>query len=114
MNDFDWISEISELDHVLNKAFHFDPVAKGDDSDYETLIKTLVGLGFESEYDTPMFLTGRESVAGLFSYRDKDGNLKFVYTSVGGDDYLEHIKDFASDESIGGDIALVDAREFVR
>ena len=102
----------------INKAFHFEPIAREGDIDYTKLVNQLTNLGFESEHLTPKVLNRYETAVGLYSYLDFKGELKFVYTTHldYGEDYEEHIKDFASGESenYGENLELMDARKFIK
>lgn len=108
----------SDFDLVINKAFYFDPIAESGDKDYTKLVNLLINLGFVSEYSTPEILRDERAV-GVYAYRNEDGKLKYVYTSGLDDDddedYYEHIKDYAIEESedYGSNLEVVDARKFI-
>lgn len=114
-SDFDWVDNVSEYHSVLNKAFYFYPVARRGDGDYSKLVQYLKNLGFKSQYSTPD-TTDSDSAVGLYAYRNRDGELSYVYTHDDEDDYENHILGFASDESEDGgkNLEVIDARDFVK
>ena len=106
------------LEMFINKAFYFEPKAREGDIDYTKLVNYLINLGFESEYGTPEVLDEYGTAVGLYSYLDRKGELKFVYTTHVEEDeyYEEHIKDFANGvyEDYGENLELIDARKFIK
>jgi len=114
-----WLRDTgSDIDMFINKAFYFDPIAEEYDEDYTKLVNYLINLGFESKYSTPNVLNIGQAI-GLYSYRDNNGELKYVYTSGTDDedeDYEGHIKSYADHESEddGENLEVVDAREFIK
>lgn len=119
VDDFEWVTNVDDRHSLINKAFHFNPIAVQGDGDYRKLCEYLVSLGIVSMYNSPIVLEGGDEVVGVFVYREKnDGPLSYVYTEAGseGEDYFEHIKEFADFESGGGleSVEVVDAREFVK
>jgi hypothetical protein len=103
----------------INKAFYFEPKAREGDIDYTKLVNYLINLGFESEYGTPEVLDEYGTAVGLYSYLNRESELKFVYTTHLDDydeDYEEHIKEFANgvSEDYGKNLELIDARKFIK
>jgi hypothetical protein len=118
-DDFGWIRDTGNyIDMFINKAFYFDPVAEEGDKDYTKLVNYLINLGFESQYGTPKVLGRGSRAVGLYVYRDFGGDLNYVFTGELGDyeDYEEHIKGYAEDESedYGENLEVVNAREFIK
>ena len=114
--NFDWVNDVPEYHSVINHAFHFNPTALSNDSDYTKLIDYLESLGFESEYSTPRILE-TDNAIGVYAYRSKDGSLSYVYTSYTDEDedYYMHIRGYAEGEAQNpSDVIVVDAREFVK
>lgn len=116
-----WLRDTnSDIDMFINKAFYFDPIAEEYDEDYTKLVNHLINLGFESQYYTPKALDDGNQAIGLYTYRDYNGELKYVFTSGIGEgedeDYEGHIKSYADDESEDGgkNLEVVDAREFIK
>jgi hypothetical protein len=103
---------------VLNKAFHFEETANPGDENYRKLTDLLVKLGFKPMYSTPIVLDSQ--AIGLYAYQDIGGDYRFVYTTEidhdDEEDYYQHIKGFASDESIDGgkNLELVNVRDFIK
>ena len=119
IDDFDWVSIVDDRHSLLNKAFHFNPIAVQGDSDYRKLCEYLVSLGIVNRYNSPIVLEGGDEAVGVFVYQEEnDGPLSYVYTEAEseGEDYFKHIKEFAYSESEGGpeSVEVVDAREFVK
>ena len=119
-SDFDWIEYVDPTDYLVGKCFYFDPPVETDnDSDYGKLFDYLVRNGFEPFYGTER---NAYDVVGLYSYIERGSGKKgFVFTSLENDtdtpeNYLQHIKDFADDESESGreGIVLLYARDYVR
>lgn len=105
------------IELVLNKAFHFEGVANSGDENYRKLTDLLVKLGFKSIYATPIVLDTQ--AIGLYAYQDLGGDYCFVYTTSDLDDhedYYQHIRDFAFEESIdrGESLELVNAIDFIK
>lgn len=118
--DFDWIESIDPSDYLVGKCFFFDPPVETDnDSDYGKLFDYLIDNGFEPFYGTER---NAYDVVGLYSYIERGSGKKgFVFTELENDtdtpeNYLQHIKDFANDESESGreGIVLLYARDYVR
>ena len=114
-NDFGWVDDVSEYHSVLNKAFYFYPVARRGDNDYKRLVQYFKSLGFEPMYSTPDN-TDSDSAVGLYAYRNRGGELSYVYTHDDEDDYENHILGFASDKSEDGgkNLEVIDARDFIK
>lgn len=105
------------VEPVLNKAFHFEETANPGDENYRKLTDLLINLGFKPVYGTPIALNSQ--AVGLYAYQDFGGDYCFVYTTGIDDDeedYYQHIKDFASGESIdrGENLELVNVRDFIK
>jgi hypothetical protein len=119
VNDFDWVDSVDSTELVLYKAFEFDPVGDGDESDegYGRLVSFLQSLGFEPRYNTPSDLGG-DMVYGLYAYRDNGGDLAYVFTPGLEDDeqYIHHILGFAQSDSDdgGSNLEVVNAQQFIK
>jgi hypothetical protein len=114
-SEFDWIDEIPEYHLVLNKAFYFNPTAERGDGTYRKLVQYFKSLGYKPKYSTPDYPQAG-GVFGLYTYRDVDGELSYVYTHDDDGDFKTHITSFAEDDSEDGgkNLEVVDAREFVK
>lgn len=116
LDDFDWARDVPD-DPLINKAFYFDPIATDGDEDYRKLTQFFLDMGFVNEYNSPLELVGRDEAVGLFTYKQlNSGKLCFVHTEYldPGESYYDHIRGFAIRDSVdGGDVRVVDAREYV-
>ena len=110
-------NDVPENPSVLNKAFYFNPIAEHGDGTYRNLVKYFKSFGFEPKYSTPDN-TDDDTAIGLYTYRNLDGELSYVFTSElhEDEDYEMHIRGFADNESKDGgeNLEVVDARDFVR
>jgi hypothetical protein len=123
-DDLQWIRDIGPIgvDLMLNKAFYFNRYKEDFDDNlyanyYNRLTASLVDLGFEPKYNTPVEADHDSfDITGLYAYQNQDDGLVFVFTPGDEDkNYGKHIRDFAYSESedFGDNLEVVDAINFV-